>query len=49
MSKVILVHHSEIALKGMNRSKFESILVKNLKDKLKDFSLEKISRVQARI
>ncbi len=49
MSKVMLVHHSEIALKGMNRSKFESILVKNLKDKLKDFSLEKISRVQARI
>jgi thiamine biosynthesis protein ThiI len=49
MSKVMLVHHSEIALKGMNRSRFESFLVKNLKDKLRDFSLEKISRVQARI
>lgn len=49
MSKVILVHHSEIALKGMNRSKFESILAKNIKNKLKELNVEEVNRTQARI
>lgn len=49
MSKVILVHHSEIALKGMNRSRFEFILVRNLKNKLRELGVEKVDRVQARI
>lgn len=49
MSKVILVHHSEIALKGMNRSKFESILAKSIRNKLKELNVEEVRRTQTRI
>ncbi|MBO3801612.1 MAG: tRNA uracil 4-sulfurtransferase ThiI [Thermoproteota archaeon] len=49
MPKVILVHHSEIALKGMNRSKFESTLARNIKNKLKELNLEEVSKTQTRV
>lgn len=43
------MHHSEIALKGLNRSKFESVLVRNIKNKLREFNTKEINKVQARI
>ena len=33
----ILIRQGEIFLKGKNRSKFESLLLKNIKQKLKSF------------
>ena len=32
MKKVILIKNGEIALKGLNKSSFEAVLVKNLKN-----------------
>ena len=43
MDEVILIKEGEIALKGLNRSDFESRLIKNIKQKLKslgNFSYE---------
>ena len=36
MKEVILLKDGEIALKGLNRSTFEDILVKNIKNRLKE-------------
>jgi len=47
-NKVVIVHHSEIVLKGKNRAKFENKLVENIRRKIKDRIL-KIMKVQARI
>ncbi len=45
MKKVILVKNGELALKGLNRSTFEDILVKNIKRRL--FSLGKFNYIKA--
>ena len=35
MKEVILIKNGELALKGLNRSTFEDILVKNIRRRLK--------------
>ena len=34
MKEIILIKDGELALKGLNRSSFEDILIKNMKEKL---------------
>ncbi|MFP3220325.1 MAG: tRNA uracil 4-sulfurtransferase ThiI, partial [Candidatus Marsarchaeota archaeon] len=46
-TQVHLVHYAELALKGRNRGYFESLLIKNIKEKLgEDF---RVSRAEGRI
>ena len=40
MEKVVIIRFGEIFLKGKNRDYFESLLIKNIKHSLKDFSYE---------
>ncbi len=47
--KVILLKYGEIVLKGLNRSQFENILVKNIKHKLNAFGNFKVSFCQSTI
>lgn len=47
MKEVILVKDGELALKGLNRSVFESKLVNNIKRRLKPLGEFKISRAQS--
>lgn len=49
MKEIILVKYGEIILKGLNRPVFESILMKNIKDALKDVAPCDIVRAQAAI
>lgn len=42
MEKVIIVHYSEIALKGKNRIFFEEVLRKNLERKLEGFGVKRL-------
>ncbi len=49
MKEVILIKNGEIALKGLNRSTFEEILIKNLKKRLNGSGRFKISRAQSTI
>ena len=35
MKEIILLKDGEMALKGLNRSTFEDVLIKNMKEKLK--------------
>lgn len=49
MKEIILVKYGEIILKGGNRPVFEKILIKNIRNSLKDFSGVKISIAQATI
>ena len=37
MKEIILLKYGEIALKGLNKSTFESIMIKNIKYRLKSF------------
>ena len=36
MQEIILIKNGELALKGLNRATFESVLVKNIKRRLHD-------------
>lgn len=47
--KVILLKYGEIVLKGLNRSQFENILVKNIRHKLKKYGSFKVSFCQSTI
>ncbi len=47
--RVYVVHYSEIALKGKNRSFFERRLVRNIKDRIKDIENPEIRREYGRI
>ncbi len=47
--RVYVVHYSEIALKGKNRSYFEKKLVRNIKNKIKDIETPEIRREYGRI
>ena len=49
MQEVIMAKYGEIALKGLNRSTFEDILVKNIKRRLKKTGSFEISRKQSTI
>lgn len=47
MEKVIIIRYGEIFLKGKNREYFESLLIKNIRNVLKDFDC-KFTRTQGR-
>ncbi len=49
MKETILVKCGEIVLKGLNRSSFEAILMKNIKKALKNFGSFKVSAIQSTI
>lgn len=49
MKKVILIKNGEIALKGLNKSSFESVLVKNLKSALSGLGQVQIRRAQSAV
>lgn len=49
MKELILIKNGEIALKGLNRSKFEDILVKNIRWRLKDLGAFKLKKAQSTI
>lgn len=49
MKEIILVKYGEIILKGANRPKFENILVKNIRDAVKNIDEVKITVAQATI
>lgn len=47
MKEVILCKYGEIALKGLNKSNFESVLVRNVKRRLRDLGSFSYSRAQS--
>ena len=49
MNRMVLVRYGEIILKGLNRPVFEDLLVKNIKQALKDECELKIYKAQATI
>ncbi len=49
MKEIILIKNGELALKGLNRSTFEDVLVKNLKYRLKDCGTFEIKKSQSTI
>ncbi|HHW46190.1 MAG TPA: tRNA 4-thiouridine(8) synthase ThiI [Clostridiales bacterium] len=49
MKEVILIKYGEMALKGLNRSTFEALLIKNLKKALKPIGEIEITRSQSTI
>lgn len=49
MQEIILIKNGELALKGLNRSSFESVLVKNIKRRIHDLGHFVISRSQSTI
>lgn len=49
MKEIILLKNGELALKGLNRSSFESTLAKNIKRRLKDCGEFKVIRSQSTI
>lgn len=48
MEKVILVRYGEIALKGLNKSYFIDLLIRNIKAALKDLRGVKLEKIQGR-
>ena len=49
MKEILLVKNGEIALKGLNRSTFEDMLIKNIKTALKGLGLIRVKRAQSTI
>lgn len=49
MKEVILVKTGEIALKGLNKRTFESVLIKNIKSKIKKYGQFNIEKAQSTI
>ena len=49
MNELILIKNGEIALKGLNRNRFEDILVKNIRWRLKDLGAFSIQVLQSTI
>lgn len=49
MKEIILVKNGELALKGLNRSTFEDILIKNLKKRLRSFGEFEYKKSQSTI
>ena len=49
MKKIILIKNGELALKGLNRSTFEDMLVGNIRRRLKDLGNFEIRKSQSTI
>ncbi len=49
MKEIILIKNGELALKGLNRSTFEDILIKNMRRRLKDLGKINIRKAQSAI
>lgn len=49
MKEIILVKNGELALKGLNRSSFEDILIKNMKRRLNDLGSFELTKSQSTI
>ncbi len=49
MKEIILIKDGELALKGLNRSTFEDMLVKNIKRRIKEFGSFEIKKSQSTI
>lgn len=49
MKEVILIKNGELALKGLNRSSFESTLIKNIRFRLRDLGALNIKRAQSTV
>lgn len=49
MKEIILVKNGELALKGLNRSSFEDILIKNMKRRLRDLGTFEFTKSQSTI
>lgn len=49
MKEIILIKNGELALKGLNRSNFEDILIKNIRRRLKDLGKLNIRKAQSAI
>ena len=49
MKEIILVKNGELALKGLNRSSFEDILIKNMKRRLNDLGKFEFTKSQSTI
>ena len=49
MAEVILAKYGEIALKGLNKSTFENILMKNIRRRLRGLGKFSISKAQSTI
>lgn len=49
MKEIILIKNGELALKGLNRSQFEDILIKNMKKRLKDLGEFEYTKSQSTI
>ena len=49
MKEIILAKNGEIALKGLNRRRFEEVLMRNIKWRLKDFGKIRVSCMQSTI
>ena len=49
MKEIILIKNGELALKGLNRSTFEDMLIKNMKRRLKDLGGVSIRKAQSTI
>ena len=47
MKEVILVKYGEIILKGLNRSKFEDMLVRNIKKVIGKENIQSVRKAQA--
>ena len=48
MKEIILIKNGELALKGLNRSSFESVLAKNIKRRLRGLGKFKVTCLQSR-
>ena len=46
MKEIILIKNGELALKGLNRSSFESVLAKNIKRRLHGLGKFKVTCLQ---
>lgn len=49
MKEILLIKNGELALKGLNRSTFEDVLIKNIKNALKGLGLIKVRKAQSTI
>lgn len=49
MKEVLLIKNGEIALKGLNRSTFEDMLIKNIKNSLRGLGLIEVKKAQSTI
>ena len=49
MKEIFLCKYGEIALKGLNKSQFESMLVKEIKRRLSEYGKYSVTRAQSTI